>query len=111
MIIILGFKATGVSGLALVAPMTAQTLVEQGDSVLRDGKEIIIDDPADYTYQANDMLLSVRLQHLGWVAIAVGRRIFAFLQDHKMTLDNAASFGIFNSYLDSAADLIRGYRP
>ena len=110
MIITLGFKATGVSGLALVEPMTAQTVVEQGDSVLRDSKEIIIDDPADYTHQTNDMLLSPPAT-LRLVAISVGRRIFAFLQDHKMALDDAASSGIFNSYLDSAADLIRGYRP
>ena len=48
-------------GLAELREMTAQSEVMRGDSVIRDGAELVVDDPADYTFTAGDMLAEAAL--------------------------------------------------
>ena len=112
-----GMRVTAVTGLAELSSLTPQSTLQQGDSVIRDGKELIIDwvDPkarnkvADYTFVAGDQLASPPAA-MRLTAISIGRRIRAYLQDSKMVLDNAGP-GMHNRFVDSAREILRDYSP
>ena len=86
---LVGLSVTGVAGLAELIAMTAQDTVAQGDSIIRDGSEVIIDDPADYSFTAGDMLASPP-DALRTVAISIGNRVA------KLELDEDAAWDDVN---------------
>ena len=94
-----GWRVTAVTGLAELTPLLADFTLATGDSVIRAGQELVIDDPMDYTWRAGDML-AVPPAILRSVAIAVGRRV------RKLELDEDADWDDMNMNT-----LIDGFEP
>ena len=89
-----------------LAQLTDVTEVAVGDSIIRDGAEVVVEE-LPFALMADDKL-AVPPSGLTRCAISVGRRIMKLETDQKATWDNASSGR--NRLLDGWEDVINIYR-
>ena len=104
--IIYPFSSLSYDAVAGLAQLTDVTEVAVGDSIIRDGQEVVVT-ALPFALMADDML-AVPPSGLTRCAISVGRRIMKLETDQKATWDNASCGR--NRLLDGWEDVINIYR-
>ena len=82
------YELTGVRGLAVLTALDGAETLQRGDSVIREDMEIVIDDPADYSWMQGDQLAS-RPPGLTSALQSMGRRIIYEAETRRTGKDAA----------------------